>query len=106
MVAFEVLVNGRRRYVAGHPDAQTLSIWVRGAFPGLTAVPAFLGMHGVVGLPSPSAGEGQLETLTYPGDQLAIGDEVTIRIIEVDRADPPSKQSASILGSRMRGRSG
>jgi hypothetical protein len=49
MVALEVSVNGKRRYVAGHADARMVNI--------------------------------------------SVGDEVTIRIIEVDHADLPTERS-------------
>jgi hypothetical protein len=31
--------------------------------------------------------------LSYPNDRLSVGDELTIRIIQVDRADPPMKRN-------------
>jgi hypothetical protein len=86
MVAFEVSVNGKRRYVAGHPDAQMLNICVTGSRP---AIAGLFGVHGLVAVPSKA--EGELDTLSYPNDRLSVGDEVTIRIVEVDRADPPVK---------------
>jgi hypothetical protein len=87
MVAFEVSVNGKRRYLAGHDDAQFLQIEMTGNFLGR----GVFGVNGFVALPT--AREGQLETLSYPGELLSVGDEVTIRIIEVDRADHPTKHN-------------
>jgi hypothetical protein len=44
---------------------------------------------GVVGVPV--EGRQQTDSLPYPSDRLSVGDEVTVRIVEIDRADPPSK---------------
>jgi hypothetical protein len=92
MVAFEVSVNGKRRYVAGHADAQMLNIWMHGSLPALAAVPgSSFGVLGSVAVPGTA--EGGLHTLSYPNDRLSVGDELTIRIIQVDRADPPMKRN-------------
>jgi hypothetical protein len=91
MIAFEVSVNGERRYVAGHTDARMLSIWMHGNFTVLPVVHKSFGVHTSIAVPG--AAEGDLHTLSYPGNRLSVGDEVTIRIIEVDRADPPTKRN-------------
>jgi hypothetical protein len=91
MVAFEVSINGKRRYVAGHGDAQALNIWMHASFPRIAPVGGLFGVHGSVAVSS--ATEGQCETLSYPSDRLAVGDEVTIRIVEVGQADLPAKQN-------------
>jgi len=91
MVGFEVSVNGKRRYVAGHAQAQSLHIWMHGGFPAIAAVRGLFGVHGSVAIPA--ANPRQSETLSYPSDRLGIGDEVTIRIVEVDRADPPTRRN-------------
>ena len=87
MVAFEVLVNGKRRYVAGHTDAHFLQIEMTGTFPA-TASGVFA-VHGFFALPATK--EDQLESSSYPSERVSVGDQVTIRVIEVDRADPPTK---------------
>ncbi len=92
MVAFEVSVNGKRRYVAGHADARILNISMHGSLLALAAMPA--SSFGVLGwVAVPGTGEGGLHTLSYPEDHLSVGDELTIRIIEVDRADLPAKRN-------------
>lgn len=98
MIAFEVFVNGSLRYVAGHRDAHVLSLWLRSVCRGAAGVPTSTYMHAHVGVPNPAADAGQLDTLTYPNDPLSIGDEVTIRIVDVDSADPPTKQPDAVRG--------
>jgi hypothetical protein len=92
MVAFEVSINGERRYVAGHADAQALNIWMHGSFPIIGSVRGLFGVHGSVAIPA--ANEGQSETLSYPSDCLSVGDEVTIRIVDVDQVDSPTKRNS------------
>ena len=89
MIALEVSVNGKRRYVAGHIDAGTLGVIVRGyrPFPEApfhSALECFMRL--IVEGP-----QQQGDMLPYPTDRLSVGDEVTVRIVEVDSADPPSK---------------
>jgi hypothetical protein len=91
MIAFEISVNGKRRYAAGHADAQALNIWMHGSFPAIATVRGLFGVHGSVAIPA--AKQGQSETLSYPSDRLAVGDEITIRIIEIDHADLPTKRN-------------
>jgi hypothetical protein len=70
-----------------------LHIWMHGSRFALTATPgSSFGLLASVAVPSTS--ESGLDTLSYPNDRLSVGDEVTIRIIEVDRADPPMKRHA------------
>jgi hypothetical protein len=69
-----------------------LNIWMHGSHLALAAMPgSSFGVLGSVAVPSTA--EGGLHTLPYPEDRLSVGDEVTIRIIEVDRADPPMEQN-------------
>ena len=90
MLAFELFVNGTRRFVAGHSDARMLSVrlfaWLndpRGFTPNLSVA-------GSVAVPREA--EGQLETLVYPEQPLSPGDEITIRVIETSSPDRPAKQ--------------
>jgi hypothetical protein len=96
MVAFEILINGKRRGIAGHRDARLLTVWLNGHVPELAGVPTALGIHAAVAIPA--GPDGQLETLSYPYDALSVGDEVLIRIVDVDKADEPRKQDHT-LGS-------
>jgi hypothetical protein len=87
VVALEVSVNGKRRYVAGHIDASSLVVMVQVIRP-FPEAPVSSILHGVVGVPV--EGRQQTDSLPYPSDRLSVGDEVTVRIVEVDSADPPS----------------
>ena len=87
MIALEVSVNGNRRYVAGHIDASSLVVMVQVIRP-FPEAPVLSRLHGVVGVPV--EGRQQTDSLPYPSDRLSVGDEVTVRIVEVDSADPPS----------------
>jgi hypothetical protein len=101
MVALEVSVNGKRRYVAGHIDASSLVVMVQVIRP-VPQAPALPRLLGVVGVPV--EGRQQTDSLPYPSDRLSIGDEVTVRIVEVDSADPPSKPSNPDTFTFARGR--
>ena len=46
-------------------------------------------IHTSIGVHTP----GQMATLSYPNEQLSIGDEVTIRIVATDKPDPPTKRT-------------
>ncbi len=94
MIALEVSVNGNRRYVAGHIDASSLVVMVQVIRP-FPEAPVLSRLHGVVGVPV--EGRQQTDSLPYPSDRLFVGDEVTVRIVEVDSADPPSKQENQML---------
>ena len=89
MVALEVSVNGKRRYVAGHIDAGTLAVIVRGYRP-FPEAPCHCVLDGFVTVRVEDRPQGGV--LPYPTDRLSVGDEVTVRIVEVDSADPPSGQ--------------
>jgi len=84
MLAFEITVNGKRRYVAGHPDEQFLNVilWGNARFaPGAS-------INTTVTMPdnNPSG----LVTLSYPSERIGVGDEVTIRIVDVEAPDAPT----------------
>jgi hypothetical protein len=83
MLAFEVTVNGNRRFIAGHLDAASvhLLLWGRNRFERGASLTSF------VAVPSDSPG-GQA-TLSYEPQQLVIGDEVTVRIVDVEAPDAP-----------------
>jgi hypothetical protein len=88
MLAFEVLVNGTRRFVAGHSDARMLNVHLSAWSPSGFA--PNLSLAGSVAVPREV--EGRLETLVYPHQPLSPGDEITIRVIETSSPDRPAKQ--------------
>ena len=103
MIALEVMVNGRKVALAGAESLSSLSAFVN-AFGELgtksqrsrraaRAVELFL--H-VGGLASPEKGSSRhLRWTRGPVRTLAIGDEVTVRIVRAKSADPP-KSSRSL----------
>ena len=87
MLAFEVSINGKLRYVAGHADAQslTLMLW------GTTRYVQSASVNTFVAIPSDSpAGSA---TQSYETDSISIGDEVSIRIVDVETPDRPVKRN-------------
>ncbi len=95
MIAFEIIVNGKRLCCAGIVDRGILTAllnWVRRrpeAVPS-TARPVEELKFGVAGLRSGIGGPG--EHLTWYDDSVKIGDEIRIRIVEVPEADEPTKR--------------
>jgi hypothetical protein len=87
MLAFEVSVNGKRQYVAGHPDGQTLHLTLFGGnnFQPAASINTFVAV--------PNNSPGGLATLSYPGRPLAVGDELTIRIVDAATADAPLERN-------------
>lgn len=83
MLAFEVTVNGNRRYIAGHPDAASvqLLLWGRNQFDRGASLTTFVAV--------PNDSPGGLATLAYEPEQLVIGDELTVRIVDVEAPDVP-----------------
>ena len=87
MLAFEVLINGKRRYLAGHLDAHSLHLilWGNNRFErGATVTTSINVPHDV---------PGGFATLSYDSESIAIGDELTIRVIDAEAADPPAKRN-------------
>ena len=83
MLAFEVTVNGKRRYVAGHADEQFLQLilWGNNGVERGASINTFVAV--------PADCPGGLATLSYQSEQIGIGDELTVRIVDVEAADVP-----------------
>ena len=88
MLAFEVSINGKREYVAGHPDEQSLHLTLWG---GNNFGSAAASVNTFVAVPHNSPGG--LATLSYPSRPLTTGDEVTIRVVDVATADAPLERN-------------
>jgi hypothetical protein len=78
MIGFEVTLNGRRLCTAGAIDASVL-----------TTIVSFLGKRNELELEIGGLVDEAHLKWPSPGS-LAVGDEVTVRIIETDRPDPPA----------------
>jgi hypothetical protein len=95
MLAFEVNINGKRQYVAGHPDGKVLHLTLFGGnnFQPTASVTTSVAV--------PNNSPGGLATLSYASQQLAVGDELTIRIVDAATADAPRERNDSerTLGS-------
>ncbi len=90
MLAFEVCVNGERRYVAGHGDARLLTVWLNGRLPDEFILEHRIQMIGSVAVPG--GAPGHFSTLTYPMQSLTVGDEITVRVVDVETPDQPQPQ--------------
>ena len=88
MLAFEVSVNGKRRYVAGHVNEQSLNLvlWGNNRFE-----PRGASINTFVSVPNDSPGG--LATLSYESERIGIGDELTIRIVDAEAPDTPVKRN-------------
>ena len=88
MLAFEVTVNGKRRYVAGHVNEHSLNLILCG---NSTFEPRGASISTFVSVPNDSPGG--LATLSYESERIGIGDELTIRIIDAEAPDTPVKRN-------------
>jgi hypothetical protein len=84
MLAFEVTVNGKRRYLAGHVDGQSVQLILWGS-NGAAGLSTFVAV--------PNDSPGGLATLSYEPGRLAIGDELQVRIVDVERPDAPVERN-------------
>ena len=87
MLAFEVTINGKRQYVAGHRDEQSLHLILWGSSQFVPAA----SVNTSVNVPNDSPGG--LATLSYDSLPLAIGDELTIRVVDSAAPDAPVKRN-------------
>ena len=87
MLAFEVSINGKRQYVAGHQDEESLHLvlWGTTRFAPAASVN--------VSVAVPNNSPGGHATLSYESLPLAIGDEVTIRIVDAETPDAPTERN-------------
>jgi len=91
MIAFEILLNGEPQCIAGVGDLGVISAiicWVRRkALPAGTVIPDWepeeLSLD-VGGIDSHTD-----EHLKWIKRAIAVGDEITLRVFETDRIDPP-----------------
>ena len=86
MLALEVSVNGERRYVAGHAESQMLKVIISGNRQFSSA-----GIGAFVAVPENS--DSDLATLQYADIRLAVGDEVVVRVVDVDTVDQPARRN-------------
>jgi protein involved in polysaccharide export with SLBB domain len=94
MLALEVSVNGRRRYVAGHAGSQMLNVMISGNRElSAAGVSAFVAV--------PNGAEPDLETLSYEDIRLSVGDEVVVRVVDVETVDLPAKRNTRDGGVRI-----
>lgn len=97
MIAFEVLVNGQRRFTAGG-DYQTLTAaltLVRIPMPKPDDVSIFFSASGI--MPEP-----QLVIGSWPAVDLNVGDRVEIRVVEIAAVDvPESVQTLDRAGDNV-----
>ena len=87
MLAFEVSINGKRQYLAGHLDEQSLHLFVWGSnqFGPQASVNTSVAV--------PNNSPGGLATLSYDSLPLRIGDELTVRIVDTVAPDAPIQRN-------------
>ncbi len=90
MLAFDVLLNGKKMMLAGFEDWDVLHAILSAHHAQEEGADDELEMS-VGGLALPRI-EGQHEHVRWARLRLSIGDEVTIRLVEVSRADTPKKR--------------
>lgn len=88
MLAFEITINGQRRYLAGHSSANGLTVYVSGDCQAGDA-------HVLGAVSIPDAVPGGTATLRYEDYRAVVGDEITIRIVDADAPDAPRRQEHS-----------
>jgi hypothetical protein len=96
MLAFEVTVNGKRRYVAGHVNEHSLhlTLWGNNRFePRGASVSTFVSV--------PDDSPGGFATLSYESERIVIGDELTIRIVDAEAPDIPVKRNDGEGGNQI-----
>jgi hypothetical protein len=84
MIAFEVYLNGKKRFTAGGADYQSLTAAVqffRLPMPAPHDATTMLNTTGVIQAPPGFAG--------WPTSELKVGDRVEIRLIETAKVDDP-----------------
>lgn len=84
MIAFQVYVNGQRRFTAGG-NYQTLTAalaLVHAQLPKPDDVSIFFSTSGI----NP---DDMVTVASWPIEDLAVGDRVEIRLVEVSEVDPP-----------------
>jgi len=89
MIAFEVSINGKKGTTAGVGDYGVLSAivsWVKRRVDGSEEMTFEVG--GLI------SDDRQTENLRWLCENLNIGDEVTIRIVEVPQVEPASERKA------------
>ena len=87
MLAFEVSINGKRQYLAGHPAERSLHaiLWGSNQFGPRASVTTSVAV--------PNNSPGGLATLSYDSLPLQIGDELTIRIVDATAPDAPVERN-------------
>jgi hypothetical protein len=94
MLAFEVSINGKRRYLAGHTDAQRLILFLSSDCYARDG-------NVTTSMVVPHDNPGGSATLSYETDQVPIGGEITIRVVDVEKPDPPVKRNDGQGGYRI-----
>lgn len=93
MLAFEIMINGEKVLAAGVEDWDLIhaDIMARRAKEAIESDEYELS---VGGLPQ-QIEDGKLEHIRWGRTELKLGDQITIRLIETDAADPPIRRYRS-----------
>lgn len=90
MECLEVAVNGERYCVAARNASPTLSASMLVDRHGLDHATGYVFVHGL------SADLKTTLTWGRAGRRLAVGDTVTVRVVNADRADPPERSQSRL----------
>lgn len=93
MLALEVVLNGGKSLLAGFEDWDMLTAFLRAQRAGRTHVKNEFELN-VHGLAQPQT-DGVYEYVRWQSLQLAVGDELVLRLVDVSEADPPIKRYRS-----------
>lgn len=93
MIAFEIKLNGKKLVVAGIEDWDLIHANIM-ARRGVNDNSDNIYDLKIFGLPQ-QIEEGKLEHARWPETKLNVGDEVSIKIVEVDAAEKPLKRYRS-----------
>ena len=92
MLAFEITVNGQRRILAGFHDWDTLHFDLLAIREGFDEE---LNLRLRLAGGAQPKEEGVRESVRWKTPPVTIGDEVTVRIVDVSEADSPTKRYRS-----------
>ena len=84
MIAFEIYVNGKKRFTAGgdYPQLTTTLMLIHTKLPKPNDASILFSTNGI-------KADERVKVGSWPADELSVGDRVEIRIVEVSEVDAP-----------------
>jgi hypothetical protein len=84
MLAFEIYINGVNRFTVGGDEYQSLNVWF-----GLNRLPLSKPNDADIGFIASAANPNKDRIASWPSLDVAIGDRVEIRAVDVESVDSP-----------------